>query len=105
RDPRKVVVGERRVAAMARDEDLAVRPSADDVLAVRETPGREGGIDADLVLAVFERLELPVRQAEAPVLLVVRGPVRNPVRPIQQRMETRPQLLERQPGPDGDAVA
>ncbi len=104
RDPRQVVVRERGVAAMARDQDLLVRPAADDAFAVRQAAGREARVDADLVLAFRERLELPVRQAEPPVLLVVRGPVRNPVGPIRQRMEPRPQLLERQPRPDGNAV-
>ena len=56
------------------------RSPGSDALAVRQRPGLERAVDDDLVLAVLERVELRLREAEAPGPRVVRGAVRDPVR-------------------------
>ncbi len=66
------------------------------------TPRRSGdparGVESihDVVGVVRQLGELAVRQAEAPVLLVVRRPIRDPVGMVRQAVEMRPQLRERQ---------
>ena len=55
--------------------------------------------------AGLERVELSLREAEAPRLRVVARAVRNPVGAIRQRMEPRSQLIERHPRANRRAVA
>ena len=52
----------------------------------------EGRVDDDLVRPLVHRPQLLVGEAEPPVPVVVRRPVRDPVRPVGQRVQMRTQL-------------
>ena len=104
-DPRQVVVAERRVTDVRREQDLVLRLTRQEALRVGDDAVLERGVDHRLVLAVLERLQLPVRQAETPVLVVVRGSVRDQVRPFRVGEEVLPELGQGQPLADRDAVA
>jgi hypothetical protein len=104
RDSREVVVAERGVADVAREQDLVGGLAAQYALAVRQAPLGERAVDADLVLSVGQVGEARVLEAEAPALLVVGRPVRNPARALGQRVQMGPQLGERHPPVDGHAV-
>ena len=104
-DPREVVVAERGVADVGREQDLVLGLARQEAFRVGDDAVLERGVDHGLVLAVLERLELPVRQAETPVLVVVRGSVRRHVRALRVGEEVLPELAQGQPLADGDAVA
>src|SRR6266496_3646986 len=53
--------------------------------------GFEAPIDAHFVLLVLQSRQLPVREAESPCLMIVRGAIRNP---IWRLRETKKMLLE-----------
>src|SRR5439155_17827343 len=53
--------------------------------------GFEAPIDAHFVLLVFQSRQLPVREAESPCLMIVRGAIRNPIGRLR---ETKKVLLE-----------
>ncbi len=80
------------MADVTRQENLVRGLPGQVALAVGEVPGCERGVHAHLVLALGQRLEGALAEAEAPALRVVRGPVRDPVRPVGQRVEMRHEL-------------
>ena len=104
-DAREVVVAQRRVADVRRNEDFVVRRPGEDDLAVGQRPWAERALDADVVLAVLQGVEAPLRHAEAPRPLVVRRPIRHDVGSIAERVQVRTQLGERHPRADWHAVA
>src|SRR5436853_459108 len=62
----EVVVGQRGVADVRRDEDLVVGFTADHRFSVRKVARLQGRVDHDVVLALAKLAELPVREAETP---------------------------------------
>jgi len=64
----------------------------------------ERRVHADLVLALRQRHQVTVAQAEAPALLVVGRPVRDQVGLVGQRVKVRPQLGERKAAAKRGAV-
>ena len=104
RDPGEVVVGERGVADVGRDEDLARALALDLELRVGEVAGLERGVDDHLVVARLELSQLVVRQAEAPGAVVVGGAIRDQVRVVGKRVQALAQGVERQRRADGLAV-
>ena len=105
RDAREVVIAERRVAHVSRDEHLVGPPPRKHELSVGEAPRLEGGVDADLILALRQRVELALGEAEPPALVVVGGAVGDPVRLIGQGVKMGAQILQGQSLADGNAVA
>jgi hypothetical protein len=104
---REVVVGQRRVAHVSRDEDLVLQRPRQHQLAVGQAAGRERRIDDDLVLDIFRpghRVQRALRETEAPRLVVVRRAVRDPVGPLGQRVQVRAQLGQRHALAHGRAV-
>ena len=63
----EVVVGERRMAGVGGEKDLVRRLAGQEQLAVGQGSLGEGRVDDDFVLAVRQRFEGAVGQAEAPV--------------------------------------
>ena len=87
RDARQVVVGQRRVADMAGDDHLVGDLTGDHVLGVGEVAVRECGVDAHLVVAVRQRVQGLLGQAESPLRLVVARAVRHPARVVRQGVQ------------------
>lgn len=81
----QIVVGERRMAGVARNQNFFRRPAGQIAFAVAQVAALQCGVDAHFVAAVLEGQQLIVRQAEAPIFLVVGGTVRNPVRAVRDR--------------------
>jgi hypothetical protein len=104
-DPRAVVVGQRRVADMAADQHLVGGLTLDQVLAVGEVAVGQGGVDADLVVALGQAVGHPLAGAEAPALGVVGGAVGHPVGLVGQGEQVLAQLVQGDRGPHGHAVA
>ncbi len=100
----EVVVGERRVAAVGREQDLFRGLAGEPELAEREAAGEELGIDDHIVLPPGEALDQPVGEAEAPLLLVVAGAVGNQVGLVGKGEEMAPQLFESDPAAKRGAV-
>ena len=96
REPRAVVVGERRVADVRREQELLVRRAAVQILAVGEAAGVEARVNHHLVQAVGQRREPVVGHAEAPGLGVVGGPIGNQIGLVGQREDMLLQLVQRQ---------
>ena len=103
-DPREVVVGERGVADVGRDEHLSLTLTLDLALGEGEVSGLETRVDDDLVLTRLEIEQLSVGEAETPGALVIGGAIGDQVGLVGQRMQVLTQLLERQPRPHGLAV-
>ena len=74
-------------------------------LAGRQRAVRQVSVDDDVVLAVRERLQLPPAHAEAPLLLPVRGAVRDQVGIVRMREDVSPELVKKERGVDRNAVA
>ena len=100
----EVVVGQRRMAAVGREQHLVGLRPGDQELAVRERSLGETGVDLHLVFARLQAAAPLVGQAEAPVLLVVARPIGNQLRLIGQRVEVPLQLLELHLSAERDAV-
>ena len=94
RDAGQVVVTERGMTRVAREEHFVGLLPWDIALADRHAPVGERRVDADLVLVVLQLLEEAVAQAEPPVCAVVRGLVRNPIGLIGNGEQVRTQLVE-----------
>jgi hypothetical protein len=75
------------------------------VLAVGEVAVGQGGVDADLVVAVREAVDQPLAGAEPPPLGVVGGPVGDPVGVLGQGEQVPLELVQRHGGVHRDAVA
>jgi hypothetical protein len=93
---RELVVGERRMARVRREEHLLVGLPGKHCLADLHAAGPQLGVHHDLVVALRKLLDLPVRHAEAPALLVEARDVRDRVGLLGQGVEVGPQLLERE---------
>jgi hypothetical protein len=65
----------------------------------------EYGVDTDVIVFICERRELALAEAEAPILTVVRRPVRDPIRMIGKREQMLPQFGHLKPGANRNAVA
>ena len=93
------------MAAVGREQDLLAPDSPGSASSpYREAAGEELGIDDHLVLALGQRLDQPVGEAEAPLLLVVAGAVGNQVGLVGQGEEVPSQLLEPDPAAERGAV-
>src|SRR5262245_64142265 len=73
---RKIVVAQRGVTAVTRDENLVIAPSLEQGFAVRQVTVAQGAVDADLVRVLLKCQQLLVRQTEAPGFLVIAGAIR-----------------------------
>ena len=100
-----VVVGERRVANVCRQQHLAVAAPLVQVLPVSQRAVGQRGLNHHLVDARLQAFELTMGHAEPPVLLVVGGPVGDEIGLHRQGVDPALQVLERQARVDGDAVA
>jgi hypothetical protein len=83
------------VANVSLEQDLLFTLARVDVLGIGQRTGRQRRIHARFVFAVRQRVEGALAHAEPPLLLVVRGPVRNEVRLIRQREDVLLQLGQR----------
>src|SRR5450432_2408322 len=80
RDTGKVVIRERRMANMTGDEHLIGLLTFKQVFAIGQVPIRERRVNAHVVFLLVAQLpELPLAQAEAPVFLIVRSSIWNPL--------------------------
>ena len=75
RDAREVVVGQRRVAHVGRDQDFVLALPLEPHLAVGEVTGLERRVDDHVVLPRLQLEQLAMGQAEPPGAVVVGGPV------------------------------
>ncbi len=82
RDPRKIVVGKRRVADMAGKENRIIGFTGDQQLAIAQMTGRKIGVDDHAVTLVVQARHLAMGEAKAPIFRVIGGAVGNPVRLI-----------------------
>ena len=89
---------------MAGNQNLVRRLSRQIVLSVCQVAVYQGGIDAHFVIAIFQSQHLIVRQTESPVLLVVRGAVRDPIRMFGNREQMRLEFGQRHGRMDRGAV-
>ena len=105
RDPGQVVVRQRRMADMGREEHLFVARSGNEHFAVGERAGLERRVDADLVVTVLEPEQVVVGEAEAPALLVVRRAVGDEVGTVGQREEVAAEVRQCEALPHRCAVA
>ena len=101
----EVVIGQRGMTAVAREQNLVRPPSRDHHFAIGEASRGQRAVDAHLVAVIGKGLQHPVRQAESPALPVVARPIGNPVRLIGQGVQVRAKLREGHGGPDRHAVA
>ena len=91
---RQVVVGQRRVARVGRQQDLVVRRAVEHGLAVGDGPGLERRVDEHPIVAGRERVEPAPAHAEPPALHVVRRAVRDEIRVAVVREDVLSQLVE-----------
>ena len=105
-ESREVVVGQRRVTAVRRDDVLLAAVALGSGVGVGEfAVGVEVAVDVHLVgLVLAHRLERLVTETEPPVALVVTRPVGDGVGHPRQRVEVVAEFVEREFGLDGDAV-
>ncbi len=89
---------------MARNQHFVPRLSWQEIFAVRQMTVFQRRINANFVLLVLHSRDLLFRQAESPALLVVRRPVRNPIRMRRQRKEVLFQFRQPHPLPHRHAV-
>src|SRR5262245_53217978 len=80
------------------EQELLLARAANHALAVAETPGRQGAVDAYVVAPVPQSVEGALREAEAPALLVITRAVGNPVGMLGQRVQMRPELRQAERG-------
>src|SRR5688572_1773376 len=84
------------MADVTGDQDLPLRFSEEEELAVGQRARRQRRVDEDLVFSFLEAEELVMRQAETPLLPVIGGPIRDQVRLVRERKEVRSQLRKRE---------
>src|SRR5215831_9717692 len=89
---------------MAGNEHLTLFLSSDDTLPVSQGTVLECRDDADFIGSLWQLIELPLREAESPTLLVIRRSIGNPVRIISQRMKIWPEVRQRHSGLHWHAV-
>jgi hypothetical protein len=92
---REIVVAKRRLATMAGNEYFHFRPSWQQILAIRQMTVEQRGVDANFVVVFRHLFQLPVRETETPVFLVIRGTVRNQIRLLRQGVKVGSQLGQR----------
>src|SRR5262249_46555318 len=102
---REIIVGQRGMTYVTRDEDFARRLTGKVVLTVCQRPRLERRVDTDLVLTVGHRVELTLAQAKAPGLAIEGRAIWDPLGPVGQRVQVWSQLGERHATPYRDAVA
>ena len=103
--PGEIVVAQRGMADVGREQDLPLGVPRQEALAVGERAVRQGRVDADLVLPLRQRFQGAVRKAEPPGLLVIRRPVGDQVRLLRQGEQVFLQLREGHLLVNGHAVA
>src|SRR6266481_4124154 len=86
-EPGKVVIRERRMTGMTRNQNLVGRAAGQKAFAIRQVPILESGIDAHLVFAIFQGEHLIMRETKPPIFLVVGRPVRNPFGICRKRIK------------------
>jgi hypothetical protein len=84
RNPREIVIRERRMAGVAGNQDFLTGCPRNEKLAQCQVALRVTGIDEDLVFALFEFLQIVMRQAETPGFLVIARAIRNQVRLVRE---------------------
>jgi hypothetical protein len=93
------------VADVAADQDLVGGLALDQVLAVGEVAVGQGGVDADLVVALGQAVDQALAGAEAPALGVVGGSVGHPVGVVGQGEQVPLELGQGHGRPHRHAVA
>ncbi|KPV52094.1 hypothetical protein SE17_17495 [Kouleothrix aurantiaca] len=81
---------------MAGNQDLVGAGAGQHKLAIAQVAGRERRVDAHLVGAVGQRVEIPLAQAEAPLALIIAGAVGHPIGMLGRCEQVRAQLAQRQ---------
>src|SRR4030095_3454727 len=82
-DSRKIVIRQRWMADMGRDQYLILSLPFEKIFAVGKIAVAQSGVDADFVFTLRERCEYLVAQAEAPVLFIIGSAVGNPIRVLR----------------------
>ena len=93
--PREIVIAERGVTTVARNQNFVGGFAGQKIFAVRQMPRLKRRINAYLVLVLCQTFEQAVRYAETPILAIVRGAIRNPIRLFENRREMRFEFCER----------
>ena len=75
---------------MAGDQNFIARLPRQETLAVAQASICESGVNANFIITLRQSKELSVRKAEAPVLFVIRGSIRNPIGVRWNREEVWP---------------
>ena len=82
------------MAGVAVDQDFLTRLARRHALRVAEASVLESGIDPHFVGVVGQGATLPIREAEAPCLVVVGGPVGNELGSLGQGVQVGPERRE-----------
>src|SRR5271166_3735901 len=75
RHAREVIIAERWMAGMAGNQDLVVGRALNPILPVRQVPGSQSRVYANLVLSLSHAVQMRFAQAKSPGLPVVRSAV------------------------------
>ncbi len=89
---------------VGREEHLGVELARQESLRVGHMTIGERRVYDDLVLALLQLVQLATAEAEAPILVVIRGTERDPVRVLGVGVEVGAKLGEGHRGTDRDAV-
>ena len=104
RNPRQVVVTQGRVTNVRRYEDFLIGRARNQTFTIGQVAWFQRRVDHHIVGVVFQCLELVVRKAKAPVIVVVRGAVWNQCRLPGQRVQVFLELIEAHLPPDWHTV-
>ena len=104
RKARQIVVCQRRMTHMTRNQDLVGRASRKIAFSQSQASVHESRINTNFILAVFERLQLIVSNTKTPIFFVVGRAIWNPVGLLRNTEEVRPEFLQRHSCVHGNAV-
>src|SRR5688500_8747079 len=80
----KVVVAKRGMTDMCRQQHFVRELTGQKIFSIAQMTFLKCRVNKDFVDILFQLLELPVSNAESPILLVIGSAVRNPVRIFRQ---------------------
>ena len=91
----EIVIRQRRMTRMARDEHLISGATTDAQFPVRQMTILEGRVDAYFIVVVFKGKHLIMGQTKSPIFLVVRRSIRNPIGVLGESEQVRLQFTQR----------